>query len=529
MNNEYIVAMYLRISDEEEGNAGKAFLRESESIAGQRMILQSFIEKQEELTGCTVIEAVDDGYSGTNFDRPGIQLLLDMSKTQKVNCIIVKDLSRFGRNYLEVGNYLEQIFPFMGIRFISVNDNFDSFKNWGAAGAIDIGFKNIVYEAYSKDLSIKIRSVRKSMAEQGKFITAFAPYGYSKDKTNKNHLIVDEECAAVIRRIYNLHIQGIGKTEIARILNKEEIPTPLMVRKERHEKFHRYQCQEKSHWTSSIVSRILSDQRYTGDGIYGKVRSESVGSKKDTPVPKDDWIIVDNIHESIIERDLFEAVQIMKKSHNYNRTNNETALAQKLVCKVCNHTLKKIVRGNKVCFQCATRVNTNSYDCSTDIITENQLESIILSYLHALSLIVHEVSEKSGIQTKPLSASSFSKIQKTQAAIKQKECSIFKLYEAFKTNKLNEAAYLKQMEGIETDIAALKERLKQQKTMCDAAIETEKAVSQEDHGNGNESMLFKALSKKIADDFIKVVYLERCGVITFWWRFRDPLKSYLDD
>lgn len=321
MRGQYTIALYLRVSDEDE-NPGHEL--ESESISSQRLLLHDFVDGHGELSSGRTIEFMDDGFSGTNFERPGVKKLLDMAKSHQIDCIVVKDFSRFGRNYLEVGNYLEQIFPFLGIRFLSVNDHFDSFENIGAAGAIEVGFKNIIHEAYSKDLSEKIKSVRRMKAEQGKFVTAFAPYGYKKAETSKNQLIIDEECAPIVRRIFSLFLGGTGKTAIACLLNEEGIPSPYMVRRQRNERFHSMGGKKDTYWTAGTVSRILSDQRYTGDAIYGKVRPETIGSKKDISVPEEDWIIVPDAHPLIVKREIFEAVRSGKKKYIPHQIRNKT-------------------------------------------------------------------------------------------------------------------------------------------------------------------------------------------------------------
>jgi len=324
MSRQYKIALYMRVSDEDV-NPDHGL--ESESILSQRLLLNDFVNGHGELSCGRTIEFMDDGFSGTNFERPGVKKLLDMAKEHQIDCIVVKDFSRFGRNYLEVGNYLEQIFPFLAIRFFSVNDHFDSFENIGAAGAIEVGFKNIIHEAYSKDLSEKIKSVRRMKAEQGKFVTAFAPYGYKKAEISKNQLIIDEECAVIVRRIFSLFLGGTGKTSIACLLNEEGIPSPYMVRRQRNERFHSIGGKNETYWTAGTVSRILSDQRYTGDAIYGKVRPETIGSNKDVSVPKEDWIVVPDAHPLIVEREIFEAVRSGKKKYTPHRIRNKTNCA----------------------------------------------------------------------------------------------------------------------------------------------------------------------------------------------------------
>lgn len=303
------VALYMRISKEEAGNGG-----ESSSIEGQRLLLREFVQKHSELARGSIIEVVDDGYTGTNFDRPGIRALLKMAERREVDCIAVKDFSRFGRNYVEVGNYLEQVFPLLRIRFFSVNDGFDSSYRGGAAGAVDVGFRNIIAETYSRELSLKVKSVRKIKAEQGKFVSAFAPYGYRKADGEKDRLVIDRECAPVVQKIYRLYMDGWTQTEIVKRLNKEAVPSPGAVREERGEQVCRKQCAENNRWSGAAVSRILRDKRYTGTAVYGKTRPESIRSRHDTAVLEEEWIVVPNAHEPIVSLEEYEFVQARRKS-----------------------------------------------------------------------------------------------------------------------------------------------------------------------------------------------------------------------
>lgn len=324
MEKQLITAIYLRISDEDR--TLKA-VSESSSITGQRMLLRRFISRHPELSNSKILEFIDDGYSGTNFQRPGIQSLLKMAEKKEINCIVVKDFSRFGRNYLETGNYLEQVFPMLGIRFLSVNDCFDSFDQIGAAGSIDVGFKNIIHDFYSRDLSVKIRTGRKTKAEQGKFTTGFAPYGYLKDCQDPGRLIVDLECAACVRRIFQLYLNGKGTGTIAKILNQDGILSPKMIRcvrslpqrkNENHEK--QWGCNDVQNgikrtcfWTAGTISRILSDQRYTGCAVFGKTKPAAVGSKKEQAVSQEQWILVPNAHPAIISQKEFDCTKARMK------------------------------------------------------------------------------------------------------------------------------------------------------------------------------------------------------------------------
>lgn len=303
MNKKETIALYLRISEEDKR---KQEGRNSRSIEGQRMLLTEYVRQHDGLRGRRMEEFIDDGYSGANFDRPGVRALFSGAKEGRIGCILVKDLSRFGRNYLEVGRYLEQIFPRLGIRFISINDHFDSFEGMGAAGSIEVGFRNILYAAYSAELSRKVRSVRRMKAGQGKFVTARPPYGYQKDISRRDRLLPRPQTAEVVRRIFSLYLEGMSQSAIAGLLNAEGIPSPAALDRKEGEG-------ALKGWMPAAVSRILSDARYTGTAIYGKSRPVSIGSKKSEALPQEAWIRVPGAHEAIISQETFAAAAALRQ------------------------------------------------------------------------------------------------------------------------------------------------------------------------------------------------------------------------
>lgn len=219
------VALYLRLSNED---SDKGKLEESNSISAQRVLLTKHVEELMQGQAYSITEFCDDGYSGTDFNRPGVQALIDAAKNGSVGMIVVKDFSRFGRDYLEVGRFLEYIFPILQVRFVSVNDNYDSSDKFGTTGGMSVALKNLVYGMYSADLSKKIRSARDTRVRNGEFVGQFAPYGYMKNPEDKHELLIDENVAWVVRRIFRQAADGVSHTEIARQLNEEGIPTRYM-------------------------------------------------------------------------------------------------------------------------------------------------------------------------------------------------------------------------------------------------------------------------------------------------------------
>ena len=281
----YVIAIYIRLSAEDGDLSDEK--SESNSVVNQRAYIRRFIELRPEFAGAQILEFCDDGYSGTNMERPAVRRLLEQVRQRKINCIIVKDMSRFGRDYIVVGDYLEQIFPFLDVRFIAINDSYDSKDHkYGSAGLIDVSFRNVIYDLYSKDLSEKVRSTKKQLAEKGYCVAPYAFFGYQKAPGNKHTLLVDEDAAAVVRRVFDLFTSGLSTTDIARKFNTEGVLTPLQ-RKRLQAVSRKWNCvdQNKNYWTSSMVRKILDDERYTGKAIYGKTTQEV-------------WDIVQRVRES---------------------------------------------------------------------------------------------------------------------------------------------------------------------------------------------------------------------------------------
>lgn len=519
--SEKIAALYLRLSDEDESES----LDESNSISSQREILSAYIQNHSDLSEYRMVEFCDDGFSGTNFNRPAVQKLLEQVRLGVIACVLVKDFSRFGRNYIEVGNYLEQVFPFLGIRFISVNDYFDSSITAFSGEFIDVAFKNLIYDLYSKDLSEKITSVRQSKAEQGKFITAYAPYGFMKSPNQQ--LVADEETAPVVQRIFEMAAEGVPKAHIAKTLNEEGVLTPLMLRKQRGQHFPCKRVNEKSVWRTSVISAMLKDQRYTGDAVYGKVKPTAVGSGKDRPVSSDQWIIVPDCHEPIISRELFETVNSMfTKRANYNR-GDIAPLSGMVRCEGCNHVIprQKRVRakiGETATYRCPIFQMTSEFGCYTGTIDENDIEQAILILLQKASAalmsleiveMAHQSQKEKIQQTEKLLIKNASELQKINGMRLGK-------YEAYKNGLVTKAEFIKtkkqldhQVEKLETDSEQKRQKLY---TLKCAGPDKPDSVSMLKRFDS-----FEVLTREMVDAFVHQIFVCKDGTIKIEWKFND--------
>lgn len=302
----YRTAMYLRLS-REDGDKG-----ESDSIANQRALIREFLKTQPNL--CCVDEFVDDGYSGVNFERPAFLRMYEDLKNGAVNCIVMKDLSRFGRNYIDVGRYLEQIFPSLGVRVIAINDGYDSANKAQSHDAIMLPIKNLMNDIYCRDISVKIKSQLDTKRRLGEFIGNFAVYGYMRDPNDRGKLIIDREASNIVRQIFSWKLNGINEQKIADMLNSRGVLSPLEYKKQQGYKIsENFKKNETAQWTYRAVSRILKNEMYTGTMVQGKTRKSDHRSSRIISVSSDQWIRKENTHEAIIEKERFELVQEVLK------------------------------------------------------------------------------------------------------------------------------------------------------------------------------------------------------------------------
>ena len=329
MDRQYRIALYMRLS-KEEGNPEE----ESGSIRTQRILLRGFVEAHFE--GYRLYEFRDDGYSGTNLNRPGVSGMLDMVRASALDCIIVKDFSRFSRDYIELGSYLEQIFPFMGIRFISINDHYDSDRCMGHAGELDFCFRNLLYDLYSKDLSVKVKSSLAAGKARGRYISANCPFGYEKDPGDRHMLVVAEDEAEIVRRIFDMTLEGMTSARIAGILNAEGIRTPAEFKREKSGKGQK--GKGKSMWAAGTICAILRNQVYTGDMVYGKTWKEEVGGRN-LARPRSQWKVFPNHHMPVISREVFDRVQRGRGRKHVSAGGDRHPLSGFLTCACCGRNL----------------------------------------------------------------------------------------------------------------------------------------------------------------------------------------------
>lgn len=380
---QYKAAVYLRVSREDQDK------EQSNSIINQRLLIEEYLKTKPEIT--ITQEQVDDGYSGTGFDRPGFNKMMESVRAGEINCIVVKDLSRFGRNYIETGRYIQQIFPFLGLRFIAVNDGFDSLYRNNSTDNILIPFKNLINDAYSRDISIKIKSQLDLKRKKGEFIGAFAPYGYQKHAQDKNKLIIDTYAAAVVGQIFRLKLAGYSHANIARQLNDCHIYSPAEYKKAGGEAYiSGFRVYSSSAWTAVSVGRILSNPVYVGDMQQGKSYAPSFRGGRRLPVPPDNWISAQGTHEPIVSREKYDLVQQLLSEDARTSPHQEQLypLSGRIYCADCGQPMvRKVVsaKGSRYSYYICSLHKAAKQQCSSHSISaewvEKALEQIINTHI----------------------------------------------------------------------------------------------------------------------------------------------------
>lgn len=383
----FFVALYIRLS-REDGDK-----EESDSVGNQRKLLLEYMEKKED---CVLKDIyIDDGYSGTNFNRPDFKRMLNDIEQGEVNCVIVKDLSRFGRDYIDTGRYLERYFPEKGVRFISISDGIDSMKQ---AYDMIVPIKNIFNEQYARDISKKIQATVKTKQHSGEFIGSFASYGYKKSPLDKNKLVIDEYPASVVRRIFDMYISGVGKQSIARILTDEGIPCPSEYKKLNGQRYRNMNYTGKNHWTYSTINSILKKEIYVGNMVQGTKHQMMRG--KQNRVNKEDWIIVSQTHEPIIDKETWDKTQILlnRRTRQLDLITNQNIFAGCIRCGDCNATMSKVswnrADGTKrQSFYCGTYKRYGNKYCSPHTLPFPVLEQIVLDDLRKIIQSIDDLEE----------------------------------------------------------------------------------------------------------------------------------------
>lgn len=532
------VALYIRLSQEDADNGTEK--QESNSVTSQKTLLNEFIEEHDDLIIYDTY--IDDGFTGTDFNRPSFQRLLEDMRNGNINCVIVKDLSRLGRNYIEVGNYIEQVFPLFNIRFIAINDSVDSFKNPASTNTILVPFKNLINDEYCRDTSIKIRTSLNGKKKKGEFIGAFPSYGYIKDPKDKHKLIIDESVANIIRKIFDWNVnEGLGKIAICHRLNDLGVLNPTGHKKlELGQNYNNYGIQDNTYtWTPSTVRNILNNEVYIGNTVQGKRKTKSYKVHKVEHVPKEEWIRVENTHEAIIDKEIFEKAQELYKRDTKvsQRTNKLSIWAGFLKCVDCGRAMNKKSSTNKSgskyeYYICSTYRKKSNNLCTKHSIKVENLEKAVLQAINLhidllidIEEIVKQINDVGATSSRPKQINEMIITKQSEIS----KISNFKrtLYEDWKNEDITREEYLEYKQKYENDIERLKqniERLKNEKQK----YESQSISSNEWLEKFKEKKGITELSRDIMMELIDCIYIKENGDITIKFKFEDELKRCLE-
>ena len=463
---------YVRLS-REDGDK-----EESNSVTGQKDLIRDFLSRHPELKECGM--KVDDGYTGSNFQRPAFQEMMADVKAGKVNCIVVKDLSRFGREYLDAGEYIERIFPFLGVRFIAINDNYDSLNGQSESDELIIPFKNLINEAYCRDTSIKTRSQLEIKRRRGDFIGSFAVFGYQKNPDDRHKLIVDDYAANVVRDVFRWKMEGVSTLDIADRLTETGIPTPLDYKKAQGMRYNTsFRVKAESVWSANMVLRILKNPIYTGVLEQGKVTTPSYKVKRLVNKPREEWAVVEGCHEAIIQRDDFDLVQKVLKLDTRTSPGEQAVefFSGLAFCGECGSAMirKTVPSGKKkyVYYVCAAHKNDRTV-CLPHNMRDAALNEIVLVSLkkHIRDVIdLSELLKLTGAAQlqQAVMQKLRTRLEKKQAEVDRYQTLLHSLYENLADGVLDREEYLnlkknytRRREEAEKQAEAIREQMEQE-------------------------------------------------------------------
>ena len=526
-------ALYIRLSREDGDKV------ESNSITSQREILKEYLKLHPDIELHDFY--IDDGWSGTNFDRPGFIRMMEDIYSGDVNCVIVKDLSRFGRNYTDAGNYLDNIFVRLQIRFIALNNGIDTATNNmnAATRCITVGVQNVINESLAATTSVNVRGTLNVNREQGKFIGSFASYGYMKDPNDHHKLIIDPETAPVVRMIFEKFIDGCSIIGIAKDLNEMGIPNPTAYKKLKGFNYkHPAGKKLDGLWPDSSVRRILRNEMYVGNMVQGKNTTISYKIKQCRAIPKEDWIIVEGTHEAIVDRETFDKAQsLFNQFIRKAPQKSEVDLFSGFVrCADCLRAMNKKTNshpyGTYHYYRCGTSRKMKKSSCTNHTIRIDKMELAVLASIQGMIDSVVEMDKlikriNSSPVKKKESSHICSAIDTHTAELEKLKGMIIDLYPDWKSGIISKEEYF-----------TLKEQLTEKTTSLEKALENLKRTNEEFKNGITEDNDFishfkkygkiDTLTRAMVVELIDKIYVHEGGRITISFKFTDAYEKALE-
>lgn len=525
----WYIALYIRLSREDGNDV-------SVSVDNQLKELNTFLEKFEGMYE-VVDTYIDDGYTGTDSNRANFQRMLEDVRAKRVNCVIVRDPSRLSRNYLEAGMYMEQLFVQLNVRFISLSlPALDSFQNPEAMNSIAVPIQNVINDDFCRQTSQKIRGVFNMKRSRGEFIGAFAPFGYSKSPEDKNSLIVDEEASDTVKKIFQWFVyEGMSKNGIVKQLNTLGIQNPTAYKNSKGFKYHcRTGSDNDGLWSSRTVSTILCNEVYVGNMVQGRQRIKSYKVHEAIQVPKEEWFVVENTHEAIIDKETFERTQELQKrdTRTAPKAKTLTLFAGFLKCADCKKAMKRTNAKDKIYYVCRTNRDKSKTACTTHSIREDVLkEAVLIAIQRQIDLVENASQIIEEINTMPDLNNKSARLEKALRT-KQQELSknstiLDSLYVDWKTGDITQEQFRRMKSKFETDAERLTQFIN---TIQEEIRLMEKGVK-------NDNPLFKTflkyknvkeLDRNLLVCLIDTIYVHEDKHITIKFNFADTYMRVIE-
>lgn len=528
-------AKYIRLSsaDEDIRVGDKA---ESNSVVNQRKLLDCYLESHREFSNCTILEFLDDGRSGTNLDRPGMRAMLDAARRHEIDCIIVKDFSRFARDYIESGRYLEQVFPALGIRFISINDCYDSYDfPYGTAGNINNGLLNLINEMYSRDLSQKSKAAKRLYAQRGQCISAYPVYGYLKSPEDKRTWIPDPEAAPVVQRMFNWYAEGLTSTEIAKRLNEDGIPTPAQHKRALGSKRQLWNSERTDNfWRATTIGKILRDERYIGKLVALKTTLSELGNIHSAKaIEKDDWVIVPGAFEAIISQEIFDQVQAKIETARPTRKlgpMKRRLFSRKLRCGHCGAALIRHEIAQGVYYTCDGRAWNRTDDCKKIRLFETDLIQAVLASIRFQAQLAKKTEKRldrkeKQIQTVQNRAQSAQ--QRIQKQIAQLETRKAEAYLSYDLGEVSQSDYKNRCKKIDAAIMEQKRQLDALEQDSGSILPDMDTVSCEQINSLKPLSNLRTLNRDMVEVLIHSIEIYNGNRIEIAWNFNEDYMKLL--
>lgn len=518
-----VIAAYVRLSREDGDKT------ESDSITNQIIKIKGFIKSLPEFSDYDMEIYADDGFTGTNFERPGYKQMITDIENEKISIVIAKDLSRLGRHMPKVTELVQEYFPGKKVRFIAIDDNIDKkYYDFDSSEDMMIDMKNMFNGFYPKDISKKVRSTFRAKQASGQFIGAFACYGYKKDAADHNHLVKDEAASKVVERIFRLYLSGKGQNTIAKMLNEEQIPCPSEYKRLCGLNYHN--CKKlgsTTYWTYASIRNILRNRIYTGCMVQN-THFRQVCKKKAIKLPEDQWIIVEDTHEAIIEKDTFEKAQMLLA-----RNTRQTGLGQNIhifagliKCGDCGRAMVKIKRGNDTTFCCGSYNRYGTAHCSPHNIHISAIEETVIRDLNAiLSSIgnVRDIVEEERKKQEKANTDCSAEISRLENELQKLEKKKSRAYDDYSEDLITKEDFVRYKKKYDS----CSDNIKKQLNILESGTEQKKPVHSEWADRLLEIGYIEKLDRETVIDMIHMIYIFADNRIQIIYNFSDELEDIL--